>query len=65
MRTDKAGVSTCLPGKEQYEGYISPITGEWKIQYEYRTEAGILFSCVTDSVAKAREKKDKWVKELC
>lgn len=53
-------------GQEQYEWFTAR-TGEikrkqcWRMQYDYRTTDGVLFSCVSISLEAARLKRDKWV----
>lgn len=61
MKSDVNGCSTCPPGGEQYEQYHTP-RGK-RVQYDYRTPEGVLFTCVVRSVEEAREKRDKWLKE--
>jgi hypothetical protein len=57
------GCSICKPGEERYNAYFSALAQEWRVHYDYRTPEGVLFSCVTDSVARAKVKRDKWLKE--
>jgi len=59
MKTDVNGCSTTANGQEQYEEFRSP-RGE-RVQYDYRTPAGELFSCVAKSLADARHRRDKWL----
>ena len=56
MKKDKKGCSTCLPGEEQYEEYKGR-----KVQYDYRTIDGTLFSCVDISLENCRTKRNKWL----
>lgn len=66
MKSDKNGCSTCKPGQEQWEefaistGYFNSST---RIQYDYRTHAGVLFSCTAHSLNAARAKRDAWIAE--
>jgi hypothetical protein len=59
MTTD--AISTCPPGKEQYEKYYSYTLKKWLFQYEYRTKGGNLFTCTTDTLEGARQKRDEWI----
>jgi len=59
MKTDVNGCSTTSPGSEQYEYYTNS-QGEKRIQYDYRTPEGELFSCIALSLQFAREKRDAW-----
>jgi hypothetical protein len=62
MKTDVNGCSTTAPGQEQWEEYLS-ISGETRIQYDYRTPEGKLFACVAKSLEAAREKRDNWLEK--
>lgn len=64
MKTDNHGCSTCPIGGEQYEGFFSPIARVTRIQYDYRTPQGKLFSCVADTLDEARQRRDKWLKKV-
>jgi hypothetical protein len=57
MRSDKNGCSQCPPGEEQWERF-----GE-RVQYDYRTRSGVLFSCVAATLNECRERRDRWVEE--
>lgn len=59
MKNDVNGCSTCPAGGEQYEQYHSP--RGLRVQYDYRTPEGALFTCVVKSLEEAREKRDKWL----
>jgi len=59
MKTDKQGCSTCQAGTEQYEHFT--MNGLELIQYDYRTDSGKLFSCVTGSLYNARARRDNWL----
>ena len=61
MKTDVRGCSTTPAGQEQYEKFNSP-RGE-RVQYDYRTPQGKLFSCVAKSLAEARKRRDAWLAE--
>jgi hypothetical protein len=63
MKTDKQGCSTAQPGKEQYEEFYSSMSQGWRVQYDYRTPEGKLFSCVAKSLEAARAKRDEWFEE--
>jgi hypothetical protein len=57
MRSDVNGCSTTANGQEQYE-YIQNFD---RVQYDYRTPDGRLFSCIALTLEKARAKRDKWL----
>lgn len=59
MKTDIQGCSTCPRGEERYEVYHSS-AGE-RVQYDYRTRNGSLFSCVAKTLKDARRKRDAWI----
>lgn len=63
MKTDIQGCSTCLPGQEHYEEFtVNPYGLKTKkIQYDYRTLSGRLFSCVADDLQEARRRRDLWL----
>lgn len=58
MKTDIKGCSTCLKGQEQFETFRR--AGRKFVQYDFRTEAGKLFSCVAGNLQEARQKRDSW-----
>lgn len=61
MKTDVNGCSTCAAGREQYEYfYLSIVHGE-RVQYDYRTPDGRLFSTVAKTLEIARERRDQWL----
>lgn len=56
------------PGKEQYEFYNSTIPGNSprpRVQYDYRSREGELFSTVAKSLDEARTRRDQWEYERC
>ena len=63
------GVSLCAPGEERYEFFMvsDPVVrrrdGGERVQYDYRTLEGKLFSCVAKTLEIARERRDKWLAE--
>ena len=61
MNTDVNGTSTCPRGGEQYEEYFSIVLQEARIQYDYRTPEGKLFSCLAYDLEDARTKRDAWL----
>jgi hypothetical protein len=63
MKTDINGCSTTARGQEQYEEYYSSIAREYRIQYDYRTPEGKLFSCVAKTLEAARAKRDAWLEK--
>ncbi len=63
MKTDVKGCSTCPPGQERYEEFYSSIARGKRVQYDYRTPDGKLFSTVAKSIETARARRDLWLKE--
>ncbi len=63
MKSDVSGCSTCPSGGEQYEWYTPKWFNTPRVQYDYRTPDGKLFSCVAKSLEEARARRDKWLKE--
>lgn len=63
MKSDIKGCSTCEPGQEVFEYYNYPTSyGDvQKVQYDYRTPDGILFSCIGRSLEECRERRDAWL----
>ncbi|HHY87754.1 MAG TPA: DUF3873 family protein [Chloroflexi bacterium] len=61
MKTDVNGCSTCPNGAEQYEEYYSSINRANRVQYDYRTQDGRLFSCVGKSLEECRSRRDSWL----
>ena len=62
MKDDINGCSTTQAGQEQYEEFRHG--GRKFIQYDYRTPAGKLFSCVAKTLSEARNRRDKWAMKL-
>lgn len=61
MKTDVNGCSTTVPGQEQWEEFTSPLFKGNRVQYDYRTHEGKLFSCIAKSLKDARRKRDAWL----
>ena len=62
MKTDIQGVSQTQPGQEQWEEFTTRgLYPKKMIQYDYRTPAGQLFSCVAPSLDHARHRRDAWL----
>jgi hypothetical protein len=63
---NKNGRTTCnAPGQEQYEKFTTRIGRKQvtRIQYDYRSYYGQLFSCVGKSLAECRKKRNAWIAE--
>lgn len=60
MKTDIDGCSTIPAGKEQYEVFTVRC-GMQRVQYDYRTVSGELFSCIGKTLEECREKRSKWL----
>lgn len=66
MNSDLNGCSTCPPGIEQFEYFSFTLPNRknvQRVQYDYRTKGGKLFSCVAKSLNEARAKRDAWLFE--
>ncbi len=61
MKTDVNGCSATAAGHEQWEEFYSSIAGGMRVQYDYRTSQGKLFSCVAKSLEAARTRRDAWL----
>ena len=61
MRTDNNGISSIKPGQEQWEEFYSSTSQATRVQYDYRTPDGVLFSCVALNLDHARAKRDAWL----
>lgn len=62
MKKDKNGCSKTQCGQENYEYFYSEVVKRKLIQYEYRNELGLLFTCVARDLEQARIKRDNWIK---
>lgn len=62
MISDVNGCSSCSVGEEKYE--IRFMWGKKRIQYDYRTVGGELFSCVGKTLEDCRNKRDKFLDSL-
>jgi len=63
MKSDVNGCSTCGAGEEQWEEFNSAILRGTRVQYDYRTPNGRLFSCIAKTVEAARERRDAWLRQ--
>lgn len=63
------GVSRCASGEERYEFFTvsDPVVrrrdGGERVQYDYRTPEGKLFSTVAKTLEICRERRDAWLQE--
>ena len=56
------GCSVCGKGEEIYTSFrLEYRPNQLFYQYDYRSNDGDLFSCVSPTLAQCREKRDKWV----
>jgi len=62
-RMTQNGISTTQAGQEQYETFYSSHRGKKisRVQYDYRTPNGELFSVVAPTLRKCRQKRDEWL----
>lgn len=63
MKSDVNGCSTTANGVEQSETFYSAIANGYRVQYDYRTPGGKLFSCVAKTLEDARRRRDNWLKK--
>lgn len=68
MKTDIQGVSQCPPGSEQWEEYADSLLSRgrnklpvMRVQYDYRTPDGQLFSTIAPTLEIARKRRDDWL----
>lgn len=59
---DEHGCSTCNKGQEKFEFYTDS-RGKECVQYDYRTEDGELFSCVSPDLETCRKRRDAWLEK--
>lgn len=58
------GISTTAGrGQEQHETFMAGhgTASKTRVQYDYRTAGGRLYSCVADTLEKCRELRDAWL----
>ena len=62
-RMTKAGISTTQAGEEQYETFYTSHRGKKisRVQYDFRTLDGELFSIVASTLKECRQKRDEWL----
>jgi len=61
---DEHGCSKAQAGEERYEEFevrIGRVERRTRVQYDYRTPDGELFSCVAASLEAARAQRDEWL----
>lgn len=68
MAMTENGISTTTAhGQEQYEYFRTPKRpgkpSQKRCQYDYRSEAGVLFSCIAPTLEAARAKRDEWLRQ--
>lgn len=63
MKTDINGCSITKPGEEHWEEYFSKLAQGIRVQYDYRTPDGELFSCIAKTLGAARQKRDQWLEK--
>ncbi len=61
----KDGRSQCVAGEERYEEFTIRHGIEYikRVQYDYRTPDGALFSCVKPTLEAARRMRNVWLAE--
>ena len=58
------GCSTCQPGQEKWDFFHNPFLKKNLVEYEYRTDAGRLFTGIFPTLEKAREVRASWEKRI-
>lgn len=60
---DNKGCSVCPKGHENYELFTTRVGRKRikRVQYDYRTEDGELFSTVAPSLIECRHRRDEWL----
>lgn len=58
------GCSVCAAGSENYTTFSTRLGRKSvkRVQYDYRTPEGELFSCVGKDIEDCRRKRDEWVR---
>ena len=58
------GCSVCAAGSENYTIFTARLGRKSvkRVQYDYRTPEGELFSCVGKDIEDCRRKRDEWVR---
>lgn len=54
----------CQPGHEQHETFYAKIIRDTRVQYDYRTPDGTLYSCIAKTLEQARYCRDLWLAKL-
>src|SRR5512146_1578840 len=67
MIRDNAGCSTCPRGGEQWEEFYSELAKGTRVQYDYRTNDGTLYTTVARTLEEARARRDRWLesRKIC
>lgn len=60
---DDRGCSICTVGEERWESFTTA-RGNERVQFDYRTPDGDLFSTVAESLEECRAQRDSWAAEL-
>ena len=63
MKNDRNGVSQCPLGEEYWETFRPLGFAFDRIQYDYRTPDGELFSTVAQTLEVCRARRDDWLKK--
>ena len=60
---DNRGCSVCPARSENYEIFTTRLRGERvkRVQYDYRTPDGELFTTVASSLTECRHRRDEWL----
>ena len=61
MKSDVNGCSETARDQEQYEEFYSVASRGYRVQYDYRTPDGRLFSCIARTVQEALRRRDEWL----
>jgi len=61
---DDRGCSICTVGEECWDRFTFGAGNTERVQYDYRSPAGDLFSTSAESLEECRARRDSWAAEL-
>jgi len=61
---DDRGCSICTVGEERWDCFTVGRQKVERLQYDYRTPGGDLFSTIAESLEECRARRDSWAAEL-
>ena len=64
MKLDKKKNNVCQKDREMYKKIYNSTIKKYIYQYTYKTQEGMLFSCVGLTLEDCRERKSSWIEGL-